>query len=285
MDRTAGKSGFCKAGSKIEVYSADLHFGEEPPISGTNGSGAIFFNHCNLSCAYCQNYRFSQLKDGKEFEISSFVDLMLSLEKKGAHNINLVTPTHYAVQIANAVIEARRNGLKVPIVYNSSGYEKVDALKMLDGLVDIYLVDMRYADDGHAMKYSSCGNYVESNEQAVKEMYRQVGTLKLSGSGIAEKGIIIRHLILPNDISGSEKIFRFIANQVDTNTYISLMSQYYPANRASTHRELKRGINKSEYDNAVRLLYKYNLNQGWVQEFTGGFVDSGFAGTNIEPDL
>lgn len=283
VDRTVGKDGFCKAGGKIEIYSAYLHFGEEPPISGTNGSGTIFFNHCNMRCVYCQNYRFSQLENGKELRIGELADLMLVLQRKNAHNINLVTPTHYAVQIVNEIIDARKKGLKIPVVYNSSGYEKVETLNLLDGLVDIYLVDMRYADNGASLEYSYCGDYVYANRKAVEEMYRQVGNLILSTSGIARKGIIIRHLILPADVSGAESAFKFISEFLGKKTYISLMSQYYPANKAGEHKEISRAISKSEYDNAVTLLYKYGLENGWIQEYMDGRVDSDFAGTDIEP--
>lgn len=266
----------------MEVYSARLHFGEEPPISGSGGSGTIFFNHCNMRCIYCQNYRFSQIEDGKEFEIDELADLMRSLDGKGAHNINLVTPTHYAAHIRNAIIKARKKGLKLPIVYNSSGYEKIETLYFLDGLIDIYLVDMRYGDNGAARKYSSCHNYVEVNREAVKEMYKQVGGLRLSSSGIAKRGIIIRHLILPDNISNTESVFRFISDCVGNDTYLSLMSQYYPAHKARDYDEISRGINKTEHDNALSLLCKYDLKNGWMQEYMRGSVDSNFAGTNIE---
>ena len=285
VDRTIGKGGFCQADSKVEIYSAYLHFGEEPPISGINGSGAIFFNHCNMRCVYCQNYKFSQIEEGKVFEIDELADLMFSLERKGAHNINLVTPTHYAVQIANAVIEARKKGLNIPIVYNSSGYEKVETLCLLNGLIDVYLVDMRYGDNRSAQEYSSCNNYVEVNRKAVKKMHREVADLKLSSSGIALRGIIIRHLILPNNASGTESIFKFISDCLGNNTYISLMSQYYPAHKAHNYSEISRRINKLEYDEALSLLSKYDLKNGWVQEYMQDYTDSDFAGTNIEPNV
>lgn len=284
-DRTKGAGGFCRAGSKVEISSAHLHFGEEPPISGTNGSGTIFFNHCNMRCVYCQNYKFSQIEDGKEFEVDELADLMISLQRKGAHNINLVTPTHYAAHIANAVIEARERGLNIPLVYNSSGYEKVETLRMLDGLIDIYLVDMRYGDDHAARKYSSCENYVEANEKAVIEMHGQVGDLELSESGVAKRGVIIRHLILPHNLSHPENIFGFISESIGADTYVSLMSQYYPAYKALDFSEISRRINKKEYDDTVPLLHEYNLKKGWVQQHMGGEVDSNFAGTNIEPDV
>ena len=284
VDRTKERSGFCRATGKLEICAGHLHFGEEPPISGTRGSGTIFFNHCNMYCVYCQNYSFSQEEEGKEFEVSELKDLMLSLQVKKAHNINLVTPTHYALHIINALIEARKCGLNIPLVYNTSGYEKLDTLKMLDGLVDIYLTDMRYGDDTMASKYSSCPDYVKINKSAVAEMYRQVGHLKMRETGVAQKGIIIRHLVLPLDISGTENIFKFISHQLGDETYISLMSQYYPTYKAMNYRDISRRINKKEYNKALTLLHKYNLKNGWVQEYMGD-VDSDFAGTNIKPNV
>lgn len=285
VDRTKAKNGFCRAGGKIEVYSAFIHHGEEPPISGAKGSGTIFFNHCNMRCVYCQNYRFSQVEDGKVFEPGELADLMISLQKMGVHNINLVTPTHYALQIANAVMSARKSGLTAPIVYNTSGYEKIETLKLLEGIVDIYLVDMRYGGNRAALEYSLCHDYVEVNRAAVREMHRQAGSLKLSDQGIAEKGIIIRHLILPGDASGTESVFKFISDSLGNDTYISLMSQYYPAYNAYNYINIARKINLNEYNEAVSLLHKYNLKNGWVQGFAEGSVDSNFAGTNIEPDI
>ena len=284
VDRTKGANGFCRANDKAEVYSAHLHFGEEPPISGTEGSGTIFFSHCNLRCVYCQNYQLSQIENGKEFEIDELSALMLSLQQKGAHNINFVTPTHYALHVINAVIAARKNGLNIPIVYNTSGYEKIETLRLLNGLVDVYLVDMRYGDNNAARKYSHCDDYVEINRLAMQEMHRQVGDLKLTAKGIAESGVIIRHLVLPNGLSGTESIFKFISHSIGGNTYISLMSQYYPAYKACDYGPISRGVNKKEYEKAVSFLCKYGLKNGWTQEYMGGRVDSDFAGTNIKPD-
>ncbi len=268
-----------------EVYSAHLHFGEEPPISGHNGSGTIFFAHCNLHCVYCQNYQLSQVEDGKPFQIGELADLMLSLQKKKAHNINLVTPTHYAPQIAAAILKARDKGLKIPIVYNTSGYEDLLILRFLEGIVDVYLVDVRYGKSEDAAKYSAAPDYVEVNQIAVVEMHKQVGDLKTDSRGVATKGVIIRHLILPHNISGTNDVLKFISHALGVGTYISFMSQYYPAYHAFNYSELSRRINKKEYDEALQLLDKYGLHKGWVQEYTGGPVDNGFAGTNIVPDV
>jgi putative pyruvate formate lyase activating enzyme len=285
VDRTRGKKGFCRASGKVEVHSARLHFGEEPAISGADGSGTIFLNHCNMRCVYCQNYRFSQVKGGKEFEIDGLADLMIFLQGKKAYNINFVTPTHYAVHVANAVIRARKKGLEIPIVYNSSGYEKVETIRMLNGVIDIYLADMRYGDNQGARRYSNCDDYVEINRIAIMEMYRQVGNLQLAKTGIAARGIIIRHLILPDNESNPDKVFSFISKSLGRETYISLMSQYYPTYMAFKYNKLSRGINKNEYDRAVALLDKYDLKNGWIQEYTKGKIDLDFAGTNIEPDV
>jgi len=284
-NRTEGAGGFCAASDKAEIYAAHLHFGEEPPISGSNGSGTIFFNHCNMRCVYCQNYRFSQLAGGKEFEADELKDLMLSLQGQGAHNINLVSPTHYACQVANAVLLARKNGLEIPVVYNTGGYEKTETLKFLEGLIDIYLLDMRYGDDAIAVRYSSSPDYVRINRAAAKEMHRQAGDLKLSNSGTAEKGLIIRHLLLPNGLSGTESVFDFISNEIGKGTYISFMSQYYPTYKAGDYKEISRRINRDEYDRALAAFYKCGLKNGWVQEYMGACGDSDFSGSNIEPDV
>jgi len=286
VNRNKGGVGFCKAGAKTEVYAAHLHFGEEPPVSGYNGSGTIFFAHCNLRCAYCQNYRLSQLEHGKDFEVHELAGLMLSLQRQKAHNINLVTPTHYAPQIAAAIISARKMGLTIPIVYNTSGYEAVRTLRFLNGLVAVYLVDMRYGDNMSASKYSACPDYVEINQAAVEEMYRQVGNLKITKDGIAERGVIVRHLVLPHNTSGTEGVLKFVSLYLGREAYISFMSQYYPAYNAFKYDEISRRINKKEYDGALMMLEKYNLRNGWVQEYMGNDApDEGFAGTNIVPDV
>lgn len=285
INRLNGEIGFCKAGKSAEVYSAHLHFGEEPPISGKNGSGAIFFAHCSLRCAYCQNYQLSQIEAGKTFEKDDLAALMLSLQKEKAHNINLVTPTHYVPQIISAISSARSNGLNIPIVYNTSGYEELSTLRLLDGIVDIYLADMRYGDNIRASEYSMAPDYVEVNEAAVEEMYKQAGNLTLDNSGIAQRGVIIRHLILPNNISGTEEVLKFISRRLGKNTYISFMSQYYPAYNAFKYSRLSRRINKKEYDKALEILDKYGLHKGWIQEYMDGAVDEGFAGTSIVPDV
>ncbi|MBN1872213.1 MAG: radical SAM protein [Candidatus Omnitrophica bacterium] len=281
-DRIGRRGGFCKATDRLEVHAVRLHTGEEPPISGKNGSGTIFFNHCNLRCSYCQNYKFSQLQDGKEVTIERLSEMMLSLEERGAHNINFVTPTHYAVHVALAATLSKKKGLKIPVVYNTSGYEKIETLRLLSGLVDIYLTDMRYGSNESAKRYSQCSDYVEVNRDAVREMYRQVGRLKVRHDHIAERGIIIRHLILPGGVCGTEEVFRFISEELDKDIHISLMSQYYPAYEARADKAISRHITIKEYEDSLGLLRKYGLDEGWVQEYGKGKIDPGFAGTNIE---
>ncbi len=265
VDRTMGQTGICGQTDRVKISSANLHYGEEPPISGTNGSGTIFLTGCNLKCVYCQNYPISQMQHGVEVSQLTLVDKMLGLQKMGAHNINFVTPTHYGAQIADAIVTAREKGLKIPIVYNSSGYEKVEVLETMRGLIDVYMPDMRYGEMEAAECYSSAPDYPEVNRRAIAEMHRQAGVLELDDDGIAVKGLLIRHLVLPNNLSGSEKIFKFIAEEISEETYISLMSQYFPAYRAGEFERISRRLNKKEYLIAKRLMEKYNLTNGWFQ--------------------
>jgi putative pyruvate formate lyase activating enzyme len=211
--------------------------------------------------------------------------MMFALRDRGAHNINFVTPTHYAVHIARAVQSAKERGLDIPIVYNTSGYEKAETLLLLEGLVDIYLADMRYGEDGPAKMYSSSPDYVAVNRRAVEEMYRQVGLLKIDKDGIAERGLIIRHLILPEDVAGTEEVFKFISQDLDDGIHISLMSQYYPTYKANLYTPISRTIYKREYEKALSVFHAYGFKNGWVQEYSGGLVDHGFAGTNIDSDF
>ena len=266
VDRTMGELGECGQSDKIKISSANLHFGEEPPISGHNGSGTIFLTGCNLKCVYCQNYPISQMQNGREVSPLTMVDSMLRLQEYGAHNINFVTPTHFNAQIADAIVTARERGLKIPIVYNSSGYDKVDVLKAMEGLIEIYMPDMRYGDENAAECYSSAPDYPEVNREAIAEMHRQVGDLEMDDNDVATRGLLIRHLVLPNMLSGSEEIFKFISEKISQNTYISLMSQYFPAFKASEYPQISRRITKKEYAIAKRLMEKYNLSNGWFQD-------------------
>jgi len=266
VNRLDGEVGVCRAGAEAKVASWNLHNGEEPPISGTRGSGTIFFSFCTLKCAYCQNWPISQKGNGEETDAAGLAGMMLELKRRGAHNVNFVTPTHYMPQILEALCIAVEAGLDLPIVYNTSGYEVLPSLRLLDGIVDVYLPDMRYACDKQAKKYSRAKMYSAYNRAAVKEMYRQVGNLVTDEDGLAVKGLIVRHLVLPGGISGTEEVMKFLASEVSKGVYISLMSQYFPAHKATTIPEISRKVTADEYQAAVDILEKYGLEEGWVQE-------------------
>jgi len=280
VNRLEGKTGFCKTARLPKVYSFMSHHGEEPPISGTKGSGTIFFSYCNMGCVYCQNYEFSQLGKGKEYEFAELAKIMLYLQESGCHNINLVTPTHVLPQILKSLEIAIEQGLKIPLVYNTSGYDSAEIIKLLEGIVDIYLADMRYADSQASQKFSLAPDYPQANQEAIIEMYRQVGTAEFDKAGLIRRGLIIRHLVLPNQASGTDKIMRFIAEDVSGDTYISLMSQYLPYYKASAYPEISRRLKNDEYEQAKKILEKYNLLNGWIQESYGS---ERFAGVNIKP--
>ena len=283
VDRVNDKLGYCRAGKKTSVYSYLSHQGEEPPISGVRGSGTIFFSRCNMKCVYCQNYRFSQLDEGREVTTDELAGIMLSLEKRGCHNINLVSPTHYLPQILSAIEEALQKGLSIPIVYNTSGYELKESIKAIEGVIDIYLPDMRYSDNAMAKKYSDAPDYVERNRESILEMYRQVGNLIVDNDGIAKRGLIIRLLALPRDVSGTIETLRFIKEEVSKDTYLSIMSQYYPTYKVYSYPEISHGINNDEYANVVDAARLLGLNKGWVQDAPKTF-DEKFFGTNIKPN-
>lgn len=266
MNRLEGKKGFCRSGGEVIVSSYNAHFGEEPPLSGNYGSGTIFFTNCNLKCVYCQNYPISQLGNGNKVNLSELVKIMLALQKGKCHNINLVTPTHFVPQIVKSIKTAAKMGLNIPIVYNTSGYESVETLKLLDGIVDIYLPDARYADNEVARKYSSAPDYFEIMKKALKEMHRQVGDLTVDKNGMARSGLIVRHLVLPEGLSGTRKIMRFIAREISPHTYISMMAQYFPAYQAGQFPPLSRRINRGEYRKALAAFKEEGLENGWFQE-------------------
>jgi len=282
VNRLKNEKGFCKTGRKAKVCSFMPHHGEEPPISGEQGSGTIFFSSCNMHCVYCQNYAFSQMGEGREVEEEELADFMLQLQDMGCHNLNLVTPIHVLPQILKALSLAIPKGLKLPLVYNTGGYELPEIIKTLDGIVDIYLPDMRYADPGMAIKYSSAPNYPQYNQQSVKEMQRQVGVAKINNRGIIKRGLIIRHLVLPQNIAGTEEIMQFISEALSPETYISLMSQYFPCYQATQSPEIFRRISYEEYAKAQAAMHKYGLYNGWIQESRG--LDR-FAGINIKPSI
>lgn len=261
------KLGFCRSGLNPVISSVSPHHGEEPPLSGTKGSGTIFFTNCSLRCVYCQNYPISQMGNGAERTVGELACQMTWLQEQGCHNLNLVTPTHFVPQILKALGIARERGFSLPIVYNTSGYDSVETtLKLLDGIVAVYLPDMRYNDNAVALKYSMAPHYVEINRAAIKEMYRQVGNLVIDKEGIAKQGLIIRHLVLPGGLSGTEGIMKFLAEEISRDVYISLMSQYFPAYKTGEFPEINRRISEQEYDEAYDAKMKYGLKNGWVQE-------------------
>jgi len=261
------KLGFCRSGLNPIISSVIPHYGEEPPLSGTKGSGTVFFANCNLICVYCQNYPISQMGNGEDRTPGELACQMLWLQEQGSHNLNLVTPTHFVPQILKALGIAMQRGFSLPIVYNTSGYETMETLRLLDGIVDIYLPDMRYSDNAAAMKYSIAPDYPEINRAAIQEMFRQVGNLVLDKQGIAKQGLIIRHLVLPGNIAGTEKVMKFLAEEISKDVTISLMSQYFPAYRAKEFKEINRRITTEEYEKSYQIMLKYDLDNGWVQEF------------------
>jgi putative pyruvate formate lyase activating enzyme len=266
VDRIAGETGVCRAGFRPRIASANVHHGEEPPLSGSNGSGTIFLTGCSLKCRFCQNFPISQFDNGEDLTPLELANRMLRLQGMKVHNINFVTPTHYLPQILGALYLAIGKGFTLPIVWNSSGYEKTDALRLLDGVVDIYLPDMKYHDEESARAFSSAPGYREVNRAAVREMLRQVGHLELDDDGVARQGLIIRHLVLPEGYAGSTKILPWIADNLGRETHISLMKQFFPAHQASAMPLLGRKITNEEYDAAVSALEAAGLENGWVQD-------------------
>jgi len=267
VNRLQDEKGFCGAGRRVVVSSWNLHFGEEPPISGYRGSGTIFFTHCNLRCCFCQNYPISQLGNGQEVEISELARMMVRLQKLGAHNINFVTPTHFVPQIVEALGIAIEEGLKIPLVYNSGGYDAEETLQLLDGIVDIYMPDAKYSTPQSGRTYSKAADYFEVNKKALLEMHHQVGDLEMDKEGIAKRGLLIRHLVMPQDVVGSRKVLEFIARNISKNTYMSIMAQYHPAHLAFEFPEISRRIYKREYDAVLKMADELGLERGWRQDF------------------
>ena len=255
-----GKRGFCQVGVKPLVNSYHAHFGEEVPLVGTGGSGTIFFSSCNLACVYCQNYEISQLRIGEEVEIGDLARMMISLQNLGCHNINFVSPTIWVPQILKALVIACEKGLKVPLVYNTGGYDSVETLKLLDGVIDIYMPDIKYSDSKIGLKYSLVPNYWEIVQKAVREMHRKVGDLIIDKNGIVQKGLLIRHLVLPEGIAGTEKVMKFIAS-LSKNSYVNIMDQYYPSNKASQYPEINRRILPEEFEEAIKIAKKEGLHR------------------------
>ena len=259
VNRIQGKTGICHTAGEAIVSSFGPHFGEEKPLVGTYGSGTIFFSYCNLRCIFCQNHIISQQGEGEPVDAKVLAGMMLSLEKRGCHNINLVTPTHVVPQILAALVVAAAGGLSIPLVYNCGGYESVETLKLLDSVIDIYMPDMKYSDEPHGRAFSGAKNYPEVNRKAVKEMHRQVGDLQLDDCGIATKGLLVRHLVLPNGIAGTHGVASFIANEISKNTYINVMDQYRPAHRAHDIPRIARPLHKEEFLEAVNITLENGL--------------------------
>lgn len=251
VNRLKNEKGFCRTGRYAIVSSAFPHFGEEGPLVGRYGSGTIFFSRCNLRCIYCQNYTISHFGEGEEIKKDEIARLMLKLQREGCHNINLVSPTHVIPQIIEALVVALEMGLNIPIVYNSGGYDSVDTLKLLCGIIEIYMPDTKYSCSDKSGKFSDAPDYWEVNQKALVEMHRQVGDLRLDSQGIAQKGLIIRHLVLPGRIDGAFEVLKFIATRLSKNSYINIMDQYHPCFKAHTVSELNRAITLKEYREVV----------------------------------
>ncbi len=252
VNRIKGERGVCRAKFLPEISSYSPHFGEERPLVGTGGSGTIFLTHCNLRCRFCQNYSISHLGDGRELSFERLARMMLELQKLGCHNINFVTPTHYVPQILKALPIAIEAGLRVPLVYNTSGYDAVETLELLDGIVDIYMPDFKFAQAAPAEEYCAAPDYPEAARRAIKEMHRQVGDLVLGSDGIARRGLLVRHLVLPEDLAGTRQVMHFLATEVSKHTYVNIMDQYYPSGEISLRSPLGRRITAEEYEEALR---------------------------------
>jgi putative pyruvate formate lyase activating enzyme len=251
--RESAEGAGCHTGERAVVSSAGPHFGEEDPLVGTGGSGTIFFSWCNLQCQFCQNAEISQLGYGQEVEPEDLARMMLGLESQGCHNINFVSPSHVVPQILAGLLLAAEAGLRLPLVYNTGGYDSLKTLALLDGIVDIYMPDIKYADADIARRYSRVGNYPAVNQAAVKEMHRQVGDLSTDGHGVAQRGLLVRHLVLPEGLAGTAQVVRFLRDEISPNTYINVMDQYRPCYRANELPPLDRAVSKQEVAEALAL--------------------------------
>jgi putative pyruvate formate lyase activating enzyme len=270
VNRLKGEIGFCHSAYQLIVPAVCAHHGEEPALSGSRGSGTVFFGNCNMRCAYCQNHQISQDYKGQqchEVGTDSLAESLLYLQDElGCHNINFVSPSHFVPQLVQTVLQAVDMGLRLPLVYNTSSYDSVETLRELNGVISVYMADLRYASNKWGRKFSQVGDYVERSRAAIKEMYRQVGNLEVDGDGIAQKGLIVRHLILPNGIAGSKDSLRWLVDEVSPEVAVSIMSQYFPANRASRFPLLARKILPEEYAQVTGLVDRLGIVNGWVQE-------------------
>ncbi len=275
VDRTAGQVGFCGQTTEITAARAALHFWEEPCISGTNGSGTVFFSGCNLRCIFCQNHDIALGTRGKSISLNRLSDIFLELQERGAHNINLVTPTHFLPQIRHALIHAKTMGLHLPIVYNTSGYEEVSSLRLLEGLVDIYLPDLKYYSPELSMSYSHASDYFQKATAAIAEMYRQVGVPKFdNATGLMRRGVIVRHLLLPDRAKDSKKILRYLRETYGNDIYVSIMNQYTPLPQVASIPPLNRKVSAEEYQRVLNFAETIGIEQGYLQE--GEAADESF---------
>jgi len=263
VNRLEGQLGYCQAGADLMVSSAFPHFGEEPPLVGQHGSGTIFLTHCNLRCIFCQNYDISHLGRGEPIAPSDMARTMVRLQEMGCHNINFVTPTHYAAQIVAALPLGIEMGLRLPIVYNCSGYESLEILQLLDGIVDIYMPDAKFMEAQDARQFCNAPDYPEVLRVVLKEMHRQVGDLTLNSKGVAERGLLIRHLVMPGGVASSESVLKFIAEEISVHSYVNIMNQYRPEYRAGEHQQINRRTNYKEYLEAIQIAKRFRLYRGF----------------------
>lgn len=273
IDRTSGKVGACLSSDKILAARAELHFWEEPPISLDTGSGTVFFSNCNLKCVFCQNHDISQENKGKEISIERLSEIFLELQEKGANNINLVTPTHYAPLIIEAIKLSKEKGLTLPILYNTNGYDSLETIKMLDNYIDVYLPDFKYFDDKYAIKYSNAKGYRENVIHVLEEMYRQVGKNKFDEKGRMIKGMIVRHLMLPGLLFDSKKVIDTIYNMFSDNVYISIMNQYTPMFKALELEEISKPLNPKMYDSLISYAAEIGVKNAFIQESSSSTTD------------
>ena len=266
VNRLEGKIGRCRTGKNVKIALSSLHFAEEPCISGKNGSGTVFFSNCNLRCIYCQNYEISQEGKGNEISIQELAQIFIEQQKKGAHNINLVTPTMYVPQIIESIKIAKKNGLNLPIIYNTNGYENIETIKMLEGYIDVYLPDLKYYSNELSKKYSSVDNYFNIASNAIKEMINQVGAPEFDEEGMLIKGVIIRHLVLPNHIQNTKNILKWIKENLPQEVWVSVMAQYFPIYKAKEDELLNRKLKHKEYREIENFLYLLDLENGYLQE-------------------
>ena len=266
VNRNNNQIGWCKSTDRVKIGLYSTHDFEEPCISGDKGSGTVFFSNCTMNCIFCQNYEISQLGKGKEISIEELANIFIKQQEKGVHNINLVTPTSYVYQIIEAIKIAKAKGLNIPIVYNTNGYENIETIKALNGYVDVYLPDLKYAEEKLATEYSGAKNYFEVATKAIKEMIKQVGKIKLNEDGIIQKGVIIRHLVLPNHIENSKKVLLWIKQNLPNDIYVSIMAQYFPTYKAKENQKLNRKLTKKEWEQIEKYVEEIDIENGFIQE-------------------